>query len=146
MTTATLKLKTLDQLDYKGKRVLMRVDYNVPLDGERVTDDTRVRETLPTLKKLIDAGCRTVLMAHLGRPKGKPTSKYSLKPAAKTLEALLGRPVKFAEDCVGPVADAAVAALGPGEVLLLENLRFHAEEEANDAALDRKSTRLNSSH
>ncbi|MBI5597782.1 MAG: phosphoglycerate kinase [Elusimicrobia bacterium] len=134
MTTATLNLKTLEQIDVKGKRVLMRVDYNVPLDGERVTDDTRVRETLPTLKALIAQGCRIVLIAHLGRPKGKVNPKYSLKPAAGALEKLLGRPVKFASDCVGPVADAAVKALGPGEVLLLENLRFHPEEEANDAA------------
>lgn len=134
MTTATLKIRTLDQLDLAGKRVLVRVDYNVPLDGERVTDDTRIRETLPTLKKLIDAGCRIVLMAHLGRPKGKANPKYSLKPAAAALERLLGRPVKFAADCVGPVADAAVRSLGPAEVLLLENLRFHPEEEANDPA------------
>jgi phosphoglycerate kinase len=131
-------LKTIDQLDLKGKRVLARVDYNVPLDGERVTDDTRIRETLPTLQTLIAAGCRVVLMAHLGRPKGKVNPKYSLKPAAKALEALLGRPVKFAADCVGPVADAAVAGLAPGEVLLLENLRFHPEEEANDAAFSGK--------
>jgi len=138
MTTAALNLKALEQLDYKGKRVLARVDYNVPLDGERVTDDTRIRETLPTLKTLVAAGCRIVLMAHLGRPKGKVNPKYSLKPAAKALEALLGRPVKFASDCVGPVADAAVAGLAPGEILLLENLRFHAEEEANDAAFSGK--------
>ncbi len=132
MTTTTLKISSLDDLDLKGKRVLVRVDYNVPLDGERVTDDTRIRETLPTLKKLIDAGCRVILIAHLGRPKGKVDPKYSLKPAAAALEKLLGRPVRFAADCVGPAADAAVAALGPGEVLLLENLRFHPEEEAND--------------
>ncbi|MBI3299039.1 MAG: phosphoglycerate kinase [Elusimicrobia bacterium] len=138
MTTAALNLKTLDQLDYKGKRVLLRVDYNVPLDGERVTDDARIRETLPTLKKLIDAGCRLVLIAHAGRPKGKPNPKYSLKPAASALEKLLGRPVAFAEDCVGPAADASVQALAPGQVLLLENLRFHPEEEANDAAFAKK--------
>lgn len=132
MTTATLKLKTLDQLDYKGKRVLARVDYNVPLDGARVTDDTRIRETLPTLKLLVAAGCRVVLMAHLGRPKGKVNPKYSLKPAAESLAGMLGSTVKFVEDCVGPVANAAVASLSPGDVLLLENLRFHPEEEAND--------------
>ena len=131
-TTAALNLKTLDSLDFKGKRVLMRVDYNVPLDGDRVTDDTRVKETLPTLRRLIDGGCKVVLIAHLGRPKGKVNPKYSLKPAAGALEKLLGRPVKFASDCVGPVADEAVKALAPGEVLLLENLRFHPEEEAND--------------
>lgn len=138
MTTATLNLKTLDQLDYKGKRVLARVDYNVPLDGTRVTDDTRIRETLPTLRKLVAAGCRVVLMAHLGRPKGKVNPKYSLKPAAETLAALLGGTVKFSEDCVGPAADAAVASLAPGEVILLENLRFHPEEEANDPAFSGK--------
>ena len=138
MTTATLNLKTLDQLDYKGKRVLARVDYNVPLDGSRVTDDTRIRETLPTLRKLVAAGCRVVLMAHLGRPKGKVNPKYSLKPAAETLAALLGGTVKFSEDCVGPAADAAVASLAPGEVILLENLRFHPEEEANDPAFSGK--------
>lgn len=138
MTTATLNLKTLDQLDYKGKRVLARVDYNVPLDGSRVTDDTRIRETLPTLRKLVAAGCRVVLIAHLGRPKGKANPKYSLKPAAETLAGLLGGTVKFSEDCVGPAADAAVASLSPGEVILLENLRFHPEEEANDPAFSGK--------
>ncbi|MDE2290679.1 MAG: phosphoglycerate kinase, partial [Elusimicrobia bacterium] len=138
MTTTALKLKTLDDVDFKGKRVLMRVDYNVPLDGERVTDDARIRATLPTLKRLVDAGCRVTLAAHLGRPKGKPNPKYSLKPAALALERLLGRPVRFAPDCVGPEADAAVKALGPGAVLLLENLRFHPEEESNDKEFARK--------
>ena len=132
MTTTALKIRSLDELALKGKRVLARVDYNVPLDGDRVTDDTRIKETLPTLNRLIAEGCRVVLIAHLGRPKGKVSPKYSLKPAAVALEKLLGRPVKFAPDCVGPDADAAVKALGPGEVLLLENLRFHPEEEAND--------------
>lgn len=132
MITAGLNLRTLDSLDFKGKRVLVRVDYNVPLDGERVTDDTRIRETLPTLEKLRAAGCRVILIAHLGRPKGQVNPKYSLKPAAAALEKLLGRRVEFVPDCVGPVAEAAVKALGPEGVLLLENLRFHPEEEAND--------------
>ena len=129
-----MKIKRLDELDLKGKRVLVRVDYNVQLRDGVVTDDTRIRETLPTLKRLLSAGCKVVLIAHLGRPKGKPDPKYSLRPAAKELEKLLGKPVRFAEDCVGPEAEKVVSALGPEEVVLLENLRYHAEEEKNDPA------------
>ena len=132
---AALKLKRLQDLKFKGKRVLVRVDYNVPMKGAKVEDDTRIRETLKTLETLIAGGARIVLIAHLGRPKGKPEPKYSLKPVAEELGRLLkNKSVAFAADCVGPVADKAVAALKPGDVLLLENLRFHAEEEANDPA------------
>ena len=131
---AALKLKRLQDLTFKGKRVLVRVDYNVPMKGAKIEDNTRIRETLKTLEALIAGGAKIVLIAHLGRPKGKPEPKYSLKPVAEELARLLKKPVAFAADCVGPVADKAVAALKPGDVLLLENLRFHAEEEANDPA------------
>jgi phosphoglycerate kinase len=131
---AALKLKRLQDLTFKGKRVLVRVDYNVPMKGTKIEDNARIRETLKTLEALIDGGAKLVLIAHLGRPKGKVEPKYSLKPVAEDLSKLLKKPVAFASDCVGPVADKAVAALKPGDVLLLENLRFHAEEEANDPA------------
>ena len=121
--------KTVRDLDLKGKRVLMRVDFNVPLDGAAVSDDTRIRAALPTIEHVLAAGASLVLMSHLGRPKGRVTPEYSLRPAAGRLEALLGRPVAFASDCVGTEAEAAADALQPGEILLLENLRFHPEEE-----------------
>ena len=125
--------RTVDQLSVQGKRVLLRVDYNVPLsDNGEVTDDTRIRETLPTLRLLLDKGATLILCAHLGRPKGKVNPKYSLKPAAERLQTLLGRPVTFATDCVGPAAEQAVHSAKAGDVVLLENLRFHPEEEAND--------------
>ena len=127
-----LKLKRLQDLTFKGKRVLVRVDYNVPMKGAKIEDNARIRETLKTLQALIEGGAKLVLIAHLGRPKGKPDPKYTLKPAAEELAKLLKKPVAFASDCVGPEAEKAVAALKPGDVLLLENLRFHAEEEAND--------------
>ncbi|MDD5656149.1 MAG: phosphoglycerate kinase [Elusimicrobia bacterium] len=133
MTTA-LKVRRLQDLDVKGKRVLVRVDYNVPLKDGRVADNTRIRETLKTIEYLSSRGARVVLIAHLGRPKGKPEPKYSLKPAAEELARLLKRPVAFAPDCVGPAAQPVIAALKPGEVALLENLRYHAEEEKNDPA------------
>ncbi|HVE13231.1 MAG TPA: phosphoglycerate kinase, partial [Elusimicrobiota bacterium] len=144
MTTdnATLKLQRLQDMDVKGKRVLARVDYNVPLKDGKVTDATRIRETLPTLKLLRDAGAKVVLIAHLGRPKGKPEAKYSLDPAAQELAKLLGAPVRFAPDCVGPAAEAVVAGLKPGDVALLENLRFHAEEEGNDPAFAKSLAKL----
>src|SRR5690242_15293754 len=110
MSTATvppITQRTVDALSVQGKRVLVRVDYNVPLDEEgRITDDTRIRETLPTLQLLLQKGASVILMAHLGRPKGKPTPTYSLRPVAKRLEELLKRPVQFAPDCIGPEADS----------------------------------------
>ena len=127
-----LRIQRIQDLELKGKKVLVRVDYNVPLDGGRVVDDTRIRETLPTLKHLMENGAKVVLISHLGRPKGKPESKYSLKPVAEQLQKLLGKPVTFAGDCVGAEADKAAKALKGGDILLLENLRFHAEEEKND--------------
>lgn len=119
--------------DVRGRRVLVRVDLNVPLADGVVGDDTRIRAALPTIEQLRAGGARIVLMSHLGRPKGERNVAYSLAPVAGRLSELLDLPVAFADDCVGPVALAAVAGLGDGDVLLLENLRFHAEEEANDA-------------
>ena len=131
---AALKIRRLQDLDVRGKRVLARVDYNVPMKDGKVTDLTRVRETLKTLRYLLSENARVILIAHLGRPKGKPEAKYSLKPVAGELSRLLGQGVAFATDCVGPEADKVVAALKPGQAALLENLRFHAEEEKNDPA------------
>jgi phosphoglycerate kinase len=123
---------SIRDLDMGGKRVFVRVDFNVPLDGARVTDDTRIRETLPTIKLARERGARVVLASHLGRPKGKPDPKYSLCPVAAKLAELLGAPVEFAADCVGAEPEAKSRALANGGVLLLENVRYHAEEEAND--------------
>jgi phosphoglycerate kinase len=123
---------TINDLDLRGKRVFIRVDFNVPLRDGVVTDDTRIRETLPTLRLAIEKGGRLVLASHLGRPKGGPDPKFSLRPAAKKLEELVGKPVAFALDCVGPGAEGQSKALRDGEVLVVENVRFHAEEEKND--------------
>jgi phosphoglycerate kinase len=122
----------VDHLDLGGKRVFLRVDLNVPLEDGRVGEDTRIRSVLPTIERCLKGGASVVLASHLGRPKGKPDPRYSLKPVAARLEELLGRPVPLLPDCVGPEVSAAAAALKPGDVVLLENLRFHAEEEAND--------------
>lgn len=124
--------KTVADVDVKGKKVLMRVDFNVPLDGSTITDDRRIVQALPTIKSVIDRGGRLVLMSHLGRPKGGPEAKYSLKPCADHLSKLLGKTVKFTTDCIGPDAEATVNSLNDGEVVLLENVRFHKEEEKND--------------
>ncbi len=117
--------------DLNGKRVLMRVDFNVPQDKKTgaITNTQRIEAALPSIRHVLEAGAAVVLMSHLGRPDGKRVDKFSLRPVAAELQRLLGRPVAFAEDCVGPVAEAAAAALAPGQVLLLENLRFHIEEE-----------------
>jgi phosphoglycerate kinase len=133
---------TINDLDLRGKRVFIRVDFNVPLKDAMVTDDTRIRETLPTLRLAIEKGGRLVLASHLGRPKGGPDAKYSLKPAAKKLEELLGKPVAFALDCVGPGAEGQSKALRDGEVLVLENVRFHSEEEKNDEAFSKQLAAL----
>ena len=133
---------TIQDLDLRGKRVFIRVDFNVPLKDGMVTDDTRIRETLPTLKLAMEKGGRLVLASHLGRPKGGPDPKYSLKPAAKKLEELLGRPVAFAADCVGADAEAKSKALESGQVVLLENVRFHPEEEKNDEGFSKQLAAL----
>jgi phosphoglycerate kinase len=125
--------KTVADVDVKGKRVLMRVDFNVPLDGSKITDDRRIVQALPTIKSVLDRGGRLILMSHLGRPKGGPEPKYSLKPVQAKLSELLGKPVKFADDSIGTAAESAANGLKDGEVLLLENVRFHKEEEKNDA-------------
>jgi len=123
---------TIDDVDLSGKRVLTRVDFNVPLDGERVTDDTRIRAALPTIQKIMQSGGKCILMSHLGRPKGGPEPKYSIKPAARRLGELLGREVKTAPDCIGDEVKTMVEAMQNGDVLMLENVRFHKEEEKND--------------
>jgi phosphoglycerate kinase len=133
---------TIQDLDLRGKRVFIRVDFNVPLKDGVVTDDTRIRETLPTLKLAMEKGGRLVLASHLGRPKGGPDAKYSLKPAAKKLEELLGKPVAFAADCVGPDAETKSKALKDGDVLVLENVRFHPEEEKNDEGFSKQLAAL----
>jgi phosphoglycerate kinase len=133
---------SIRDLDLGSKRIFIRVDFNVPLDGGRVTDDTRIRETLPTLEFARSRGARLVLASHLGRPKGKPDPKYSLRPVAAKLAELLGTSVEFAPDCVGADAEAKSRALANGAVLLLENVRYHAEEEANDEAFSRQLAAL----
>jgi phosphoglycerate kinase len=125
------KLSIAD-LDVSGKRVFMRVDFNVPLEDGRITGDMRIKAALPSIKYVIDRGGRLILASHLGRPKGKPEPKYSLKPVAARLGELLEKPVQFAPDCVGPEVQKMASQLPQGGVLLLENLRFHAEEEKND--------------
>jgi len=131
------------ELDLKGKRVFVRVDFNVPIKNGTITDDTRIRASLPTIRYALEQGATVVLASHLGRPKGKPNAEYSLKPVAARLSELLGRPVEFAEDSVGPAATAAIErASRGGKVVLLENLRFHPEEERNDPAFAKQLAEL----
>lgn len=125
--------KTIDSLDVSGKRVLVRVDLNVPMKNGKVTDATRIERAAPTLAELAAKGAKVIVLSHFGRPDGKRVPEMSLKPLVEPLSQALGKPVAFAEDCVGPLAEEAVRVLKPGEVLLLENLRFHKEEEKNDA-------------
>lgn len=127
-----LSKKTVRDVQVSDKTALVRCDFNVPLDGTVITDDRRVSEAMPTIQFLIEKQAKVVLCSHLGRPKGRPAPEFSLAPVAKRLSELLGKPVALAPDCVGSETDAMVDQLGPGQVLLLENVRFHAEEEAND--------------
>jgi phosphoglycerate kinase len=134
---------TIDDISLQGKKVLVRVDFNVPMTPDlKVSDDKRIVESLPTIKKILASGGSAILMSHLGRPKGKPTPEFSLKPVADHLGTLLSKPVKFATDCVGTPARQMVDGLNPGECLLLENLRFHAEEEKNDENFARQLASL----
>jgi len=136
-------MNTIDQFDFKDKKALIRVDFNVPLDDEfKITDDKRIRAALPTISKILKDGGSVILMSHLGRPKDGPTDKYSLKHILADLSALVGVEVKFAEDCIGESAVKQAADLKPGEVLLLENLRFYKEEEKGDVAFAEKLSKL----
>ena len=125
--------RTIKDLDLRGKKALIRVDFNVPIKNGTIQEDTRIRASLPTIRYALEQGATVILMSHLGRPKGKPNLEFTLKPVAEHLSKLLGKPVQFAEDCIGPAAQAAIDKAGPGGVVLLENLRFHAEEEKNDS-------------
>jgi len=131
--------KTLEDFDVNGKKVLVRVDFNVPMDEQgHITDDTRIKAALPTINYLSEHEARVILVSHLGRPKGKVNMKYSLAPVAQRLSELSGKPVAMARDCIGEPAEKAVAAMKPGDIVLLENVRFYAEEEKNDAEFARK--------
>src|SRR4029453_12596697 len=137
---------SLSQIDVKEKHALVRVDFNVPLeerDGRQViTDDTRIRESLPTINYLREHGAKVILVSHLGRPKGKPVEKYSLRPVAARLQEMIGQPVLFSADCIGKEAEDVVARMREGEVALLENVRFHPEEEKNDPSFAQALARL----
>jgi phosphoglycerate kinase len=134
--------KSVTDIEVKGKRVLVRVDYNVPIKDGKVADDTRIVAAMPTLKYLLDQGAAVILCSHLGRPKGVPDPQYSLRPVADHLSGLLGKPVAFAKDCIGPEAEKAAQSLKPGDVLLLENTRFHAGETKNDPEMARQLAAL----
>lgn len=136
------KKKTIRDIDLKGKRALVRVDFNVPLKDGVITDDTRIRAALPTIQYLVEQGASCVLCSHLGRPKGKPSPELSLQPVAARLSELIGKPVAFAADTIGPEAHAAAEKLQPGEILLVENTRFHAEEKKNDPAFAKELASL----
>lgn len=136
------RLCTVRDVDWSGRTAVVRVDFNVPMQDGRVADDTRIRAALPTISYLREHGARVVLLSHLGRPDGKPSPKYSLEPVAERLGELLKTPCPFAAACVGPPAEAAVKMIGRGEVVLLENVRFHPEEEANDPGFARQLAKL----
>jgi phosphoglycerate kinase len=134
--------RTIRDIDPKGKRVFVRVDFNVPLKGDQITDDTRIRAALPTLQYLLERGAALIVASHFGRPNGKPDPSMSLAPVARRLSELLGKPVKMLGDCIGPEVEAAVKAMKPGDVAVLENLRFHAEEEKGDEGFARQLASL----
>src|SRR6266516_5416787 len=135
--------KTIRDIDLAGKRVLVRVDFNVPLDSQQhITDDTRIRAALPTIRYVLDQGASVILMSHLGRPDGKVVNTLGLAPVARHLSELLGRPVAMAKDCLGTEIEALAKSLQPGQVLLLENLRFHKEEEKNNPDFARQLAML----
>lgn len=128
----------VDEIEVKGKRVFIRADYNVPLDNGQISDDTRIRSTLPTIRSVLDRGGSVILASHLGRPKGKVDKNYSLAPVAERLSELLGKKVVFVEDCIGKAVEEKAQQLKPGDMMLLENLRFHPEEEKNDEGFAKK--------
>ena len=134
--------KTIDSVDMSGKRVLVRVDLNVPMKKGVVTDATRIERAAPTIKELAAKGAKVIVLSHFGRPDGKRVPEMTLRPLVEPLEKAVGKPVAFAEDCIGPLAEDSVRNMKPGDVLLLENLRFHKEEEANDAGFIDKLSRL----
>jgi phosphoglycerate kinase len=134
--------KTVKDIDLKGKRVIMRVDFNVPMDKGVVTDDKRIKASLPTIKYVLEQGASLILMSHLGRPKGGFDPVFSLKPASEVLSGHLGKPVQMAPDCIGPEVEKMAKVLKPGEILMLENTRFHPEEEKNDLELAKKMAAL----
>ena len=138
-----MQKKSIRDIDIKGKRLLMRVDFNVPLDDNgNITDDNRIRETLPTIRYALDNGAKLILMSHLGRPKGEVKDEFSLAPVGKRLEELLKKPVMKLDDCIGPEVEKAVRTMASGDVILLENLRFHKEEEKNNPEFARKLSGL----
>jgi phosphoglycerate kinase len=134
--------KTLDDIDVAGKRVVLRADLNVPIKDGKVTDETRIVRLTPTIRELAEKRARLVVLSHFGRPQGKPVAEMSLRPLVEPLARALGKPVKFVPECVGAEAEAAVSALAPGEIVLLENLRFHAAEEKNDPAFAKQLAAL----
>ena len=138
----TMNKKTVRDVDLTGKRVLMRVDFNVPMEAGKVTDDKRIRASLPTIQHVLEQGASLILMSHLGRPKGGPDPEFSLQAAAETLSGLLEKPVKMAPDCIGPEVESLARALKPGEILMLENVRFHKGEEKNDPEFAKKLAAL----
>ncbi|HWY66627.1 MAG TPA: phosphoglycerate kinase, partial [Rhizomicrobium sp.] len=137
-----MAFRTLDDLDVKGKRVLVRADLNVPVTGGKVTDDTRIVRQAPTIRELADKGAKVIILSHFDRPKGKVVPSMSLQVLVEPLQKTIGRHIAFSDDCIGPKAQAAVAALKDGEILLLENTRFHKGEEDNDPAMARELAAL----